>query len=149
MGRYINWDDVVDRYPEVNTLGGADEIGSAYIAYAETFVDGMLASHFTPPFSDNNLTVKDLAIDCVFFRAARFKNENATEVKSDFFSKIKMLKGGDLSMVTDSGDVIAIGAQSVSAFSTTQSYHSSFGIDEAVNWQVDSSHIDDVQDSRL
>ena len=148
MGRYINWSDVVDRYPEINTRGGAAVISSTYIVYAESFVEGMLNSHFTPPFSNNNQTIKDLAIDCVFWRAARFKDENAIQVKSDFYSVISMLKDGKMSMVTDEGLILAAGNGSI-GYSTTQSYHSSFGMDEPINWRVDSSHVSDLAGTRL
>lgn len=148
MGRYIDWSDVVDRYPEIASRGGAGVISSAYIVYAETFVDGMLASHFTPPFSTNNQTVRDLSIDCVFWRAARFKDENAIQVKSDFYSVINMLKDGKMSMATVSGSIIAARNGSI-GFSTTQSYHSSFDMGESEHWRVDSSHISDIAGAKL
>jgi hypothetical protein len=47
MGRYIDWSDALDRYPELNTLGGADELSSSYIVYSEAFVDSVLKSHWT------------------------------------------------------------------------------------------------------
>lgn len=148
MGRYIEWDDVVNRYPEIDTLGGSDEISSTYIVYAEAMVDGLLNSHFTPPFSNNNMTVKDLSIDCVFWRAARFKDDNATEVRSAFFETIMMLKDGKLDMVDESGNTISADANP-GIYSTTQSYHTSFGMDDPKYWRVDSGHMADVADSRL
>jgi len=82
MGRYIDWNDVIDRYPTLNTLGGADELSSSYIVYSEAFVDGVLANHYTIPFSSNNMIIRDLCIDQVYWRAARFKLDDATGVKS-------------------------------------------------------------------
>ncbi len=148
MGRYIDWSDVVDRYPEINTRGGASAISSTYIVFAESFVDGMLHSHFTPPFSSNNQTVRDLSIDCVFWRAARFKDDNAIQVKSDFYSVIDMLKEGKMSMTTASGEIIAARNGSI-GFSTTQSYHPSFDVGEPEHWRVDSSHISDIAGTKL
>lgn len=148
MGRYINWSDVIDRYPEIESLGGSDVISSTYIVYAESFVDGLLQSHFTPPFSNNNVTVRDLSIDCVYWRAGRFKLENATEVKSGFFETIDLLKNGHLPMVDTDGNVIPGFEANPGIYSSTQSYHSSFGMDDPINWRISSDHMSDVQDSR-
>lgn len=148
MGRYIDWEDVVDRYPEIETLGGADQVSSTYIVHAEGFVDAMLGSHFTPPFSSNNLTVKDLSIDCVYWRAGRLKLDDASTVREEFFETIKMLKDGTQQMVDASGNILSISKNS-GVYSTTQSYHTSFGVDIPEYYQVSSDHMSDVEDSRL
>lgn len=148
MGRYIEWDDVVDRYPELNTLGGADELGPAYIDYAESFVDGLLSDKYTVPFSNNNMVIRDLAIDYVYYRAARFKFEDAASVQSAFFGVIAMIKNGDLNMVDTSGEVITGIEKIMGIYSTTESYHTAFGIDDPINWRISSDQMSDVQDSR-
>lgn len=136
MGRYIEWDDVIDRYPELNSLGGSDEISSAYIVYAEAFTDGMLTSHFTPPFSNNNMVVKDLCIDYTYWRAARFKLDDAVAVKSSYFETIMLLKKGQMSMIDDTG--VETGAKAkLGVHSTTESFHSSFGMDIPERWHID------------
>lgn len=147
MGRYIEWDDVIDRYPEINTLGGADELSSTYIVYAESFVDGLLKSRFTIPFSSNNMVVKDLCIDCVFWRAGRFKLDNAAEVREQFFETVNLLRSGDLAMVDVSGNALG-GDINPGVFSTTQSYSSSFGMDDPENWQIDEDIKDYYADDR-
>lgn len=147
MGRYINWDDVVDRYPEIDTLGDSGAVTSTYIVYAEAYTDGMLQSHFTPPFSSNNVVVRDLTIDCVYWRAGRHTLENAETVREEYFETIKMLKTGDLNMLDESGNQAGIRTGSA-IYSTTASYHSSFGIDDPTNYMVDSGAIVDIQDAR-
>jgi len=137
MGRYINWGDVVDRYPVINTLGGSDEFEETHIQFAETFIDGLLASHFTPPFSDNNMTVRDLVIDNVFYRAGKFKLDNTEQVWSDTLYTIELLKKGASAMISTSGEVLSLRSTGA-IYSSTQSYHSSFGIDDPINWSIDS-----------
>jgi hypothetical protein len=132
MGRYIQWDDVIDRYPEINTLGGSDEVSSTYIVYAESFVDSILKSHWTPPFSDNNMVVKDLTIDWTYFRAARFKLENAIDVK----------------MIDETGAEIPGVNAGGAVYSNTQSYSTSFGMDDPINWEIDEDQIDDEATKR-
>jgi len=143
MGRYINWDDVVDRYPELNTLGGADELSSSYIVYSEAFVDGALANNYTIPFSNNNMIIRDLSIDYCYWRAARFKFEDATSVKSAFFETIKMIKDGNVVMIDDAGTVIEQTKKQIGIYSSTQSYHSSFGMHPPEEYHISEDNIDD------
>ena len=137
MGRYIEWDDVVSRYPALDTLGGSDEFETTHIQYAEVFIDGMLASHFTPPFSNNNMTVRDLVIDNVYYRAGKFKLDDAEQVWSDTLYTISLLKSGDSAMISTSGDMLGLRSGGA-IYSSTQSYHSSFGIDDPIDWEIDS-----------
>ncbi len=146
MGRYINWEDVIDRYRELNTLGGADELSSSYIVYAEAFVDGVLANHYTVPFSNNNMIVKDLAIDYCYWRAARFKFEDATAVKSAFFDTVGLIKDGQLVMIDQAGTIIEQVKKKIGLHSTTESYHSAFGLRGDVEWHIDEDQISDERD---
>ncbi len=146
MGRYINWDDVIDRYPELDTLGGADELSSSYIVYAESFVDGVLANNYTIPFSNNNMIIKDLAIDYCYWRAARFKFEDATSVKSAFFETVEMVKDGQVVMIDEAGNIIEQIKKKIGLHSTTESYHSAFGIRQSEEWHIDEDQMADERD---
>ncbi len=143
MGRYIEWDDVIDRYPELNTLGGADELSSSYIVYSEAFVDGVLANHYTIPFSNNNMIIRDLSIDYCYWRAARFKFDDATAVKSAFFDTVGMIKNGQVVMIDDAGTIIEQTKKKIGLFSTTESYHSAFGMRPETEWHIDQDQITD------
>lgn len=147
MGRYIDWEDVINRYPELNTLGGADELSSSYIVYSEAFVDGSLSTHFTPPFSNNNMIVRDLTIDMCYWRAARFKLDDAVQVKSSFFETIGLLKDGQINMFDEAGTLIPSLDKSF-VYSNTQSYHSAFGMDPVEDWTIDEDQIIDDSDKR-
>lgn len=148
MGRYIDWDDVVDRYPSIDTIGGADTVSSTYVVYAESFLDSILSTHFATPFSQEVMMIKDLAIDCVFWRAAQFKLDNAIEVKSNFFETIKLLKDGQMIMVDVNGNEIEASASISGYWSSTQSYTPAFGMDDPVDWEVDPDWVQDDRDSR-
>jgi hypothetical protein len=149
MGRYIDWEDVIDRYPELNTLGGSDQLSSAYIVYSEAFVDGVLANHYTIPFSNNNMIIRDLSIDYCYWRAARFKFDDATQVKSSFFETIDMIKKGHVQMIDEAGTLIPQVKQKIGLFSTTQSYHSSFGMHPEEEWKIDEDNITDDRERSL
>ena len=143
MGRYIEWDDVIDRYPELNTLGGADQLSSSYIVYSEAFVDGVLANNYTIPFSNNNMIIRDLSIDYCYWRAARFKFDDAVQVKSAFFETVKMIKNGNIQMIDDSGTFIDQTKKKVGIYSSTQSYHSAFGMNPDIEWHISENQIED------
>lgn len=147
MGKYIEWDDVVDRYPELESLGGADELAPVFIQFAEANTEALLRGFYTIPFSSNNITVKDLCIDCAFWRAGRLKLDDAVEVKSEYYEQISMIKNGMMAMVDSAGNEVE-GLSNPTAFSTTQSYHSSFGMDDPIEWLVDWDRIEDDMDSR-
>jgi len=149
MCRYIEWDDVVDRYPVLNTIGGADEISSAYIVYAEAMTEGLLARKYTVPFSNNNMTVKNLAIDYTYWMAARFKLDDAVAVYSSYHGTIRMLQKDQMDMIIDDGTLLSGTRKNSGIYSSTQSYHSAFGVDDPINWRIDSSQMSDMQDSRL
>ena len=149
MGRYINWEDVIDRYPELETIGGADQISSSYIVYAESFLDSSLASHFATPFSQEIMIVKDLAIDYTFWRAGRFKLENAAEVGSLVAGTINELKNGHMIMTDNDGNEIPAVQIVGGIWSSTQSYTPAFGMDEPVDWGVDSDQIETTRNARL
>jgi len=149
MGRYIDWEDVIDRYPVLNTVGGADEVSSTYIVYAEAMTEGLLASKYTVPFSNNNMTVKNLAIDYTYWMAARFKLEDAVAVYSSYYGTIRMLKKDQMEMILDDGTLVTGARKNSGIYSSTQSYHSAFGIDDPINWRVDSDQMDASQDARL
>ena len=116
------------------------------IVYSEAFVDGVLANHYTIPFSNNNMIIRDLTIDYCYWRAARFKFEDATQVKSAFFDTVKMIKNGHVQMIDEAGNIIPQVKQAVGLFSNTMSYHSSFGMNDPIEWHIDESNITDDRD---
>lgn len=147
MGRYINWDDVVGRYPRIGDIGGSNMVGSAYIVYAEAEIDGRLTSH-TSPFSSNNLTIKDLCIDLTYAKAISPANdEKAKEIRGILDERIERLNNNQESMITDSGDSLSgdIGI----AWSETENYNTTFNADDAINYEVDSSKLYDIEQDRL
>lgn len=148
MGRYIEWDDVIDRYPVLNTIGGTDEISSAFIVYAEAITDGFLGTKYTVPFSSNNMTVKYLSIDYTYWMAARFKLEDAVAVYSSYFETIRLLKDDQMEMVDATGTVIPEIRKNSGIWSSTQSYHPTFGMDTPKDWSIDEDDIDDTKLSR-
>ncbi len=141
MGRYIGWDDVVGRYRELGKEQGADEISSAHIYYAEQDVDGYLGSIYAAPFSVNNVTAQDLAIDFTYVRMSRrTKPKDAEAVFSALMKRIEALRAGTMGMVTTSGDLLSL--SSLGALdSTTMDYKPVFSLVEPEIMHADSSQL--------
>jgi len=148
MGLYIDWNDLVSRYSSASTKGGgADEISSSHIIYAENELNGRLAPKFTVPFSSNNLTAKDLSIDLTYLRIGNLNSDNYTKLKDSIDERINRLLAGEENMVDVDGNEIA---QSVGGtlYSSTQNYTPTFGFGNTEDFVVDPDLIEDEDASR-
>ena len=83
MGRYCTSSDCIARYNRLSKIDSAQtEIDSHFISFAENELDGLLSPKFTVPFSSNNVTAKDLAIDLTYLRAGNLKFEERNSFKT-------------------------------------------------------------------
>lgn len=142
MGRYITWSgDVLARYPGLATISDSYAAqDSAFVFYAESELDGRLAGWFATPFSGNNLTARDLAIDLTYLKAVQPNDEARTApVRQRLEAAIADLIEGRATMVTDSGDALASAGEPV--YSTTMGYHPVFGMGGAEAFAVDSQQL--------
>lgn len=148
MGRYAEWNDVVEVYPQVGRGKGADEVNSIHLYYAENQLDGLLASHFTVPFSNNNVTVKELAIDLTAIRLGRFKDKDAETAKKDLFERIERLKNGEEAMLVSIGGTLVAMYRTETAWSSTQDYTPTFGVGDSPEFIVSSAQRLDEENNR-
>lgn len=146
MGRYIEWDDVVLRYPNAGRSGGSSEVGSVHITYAEAYLESRFSGYFTIPFSSNNLTAKDLSIDLTYLRIGNFGQKDRKIFRDEIEDRIKQIKLGNDQMITNSGD--SLGSVGEAVYSPHQNYHPVFGMDDEFMFDVDSSQLIDEEDAR-
>jgi len=147
MGRYIEFDDVIKRYRRVDTKGGADEV-DPLIVFAENMLDGMLGSHFVVPFSSNNATARDLAIDVTYWYCIRFTDEKKAEKVMNYLKGITdKLRDGKVQMMTDSQEVINA-SNGGAVYSNTKDFTPIFDVDQTINHGVDSDRIDEIEADR-
>jgi phage gp36-like protein len=142
MGRYITWADVSNKYGDFAKGGGALESGSYWIPQAEAEVDGRLAVKYSVPFSPAPDIVKDLSIDLAYCKATL--RQEGTKVKEYVDQRFKDIIAGTLVLTTSAGVVQTSGGTAWAS----NSYHSSFGLDNEVNWRVDSNAVYDLQSAR-
>ncbi len=143
MGRYIDWSHVVGRYKDAATLAEASNTGSYWLNMAEYEIDGALGARYTVPFSPAPLQVQDLCIDLTYFKMTVGK-ATKKDLKKYIDERIAGLIDGTIVLVTSAGNIQG----DPNAAWSENSYHTSFGPDDPVNFRVDSNWITDVQDLR-
>jgi hypothetical protein len=148
MGKYIDWGDVVDRHPVMANVGDAIKMESTHILPAENEVDARLAPAYTVPFSSNNATAADLAIQLVYLRAGFLKEDNWTNYKGYIDERFERLLDGSEAMLTSSGDVISSQDATV-AYHTHEGYKPVFDLTDAIDQEVDPDLVDAEDGKRL
>lgn len=133
----ISWADVNARYPETAKIADATQADSSWVLYGIAELESKLSANYATPFSLNNLTAKDLAIDLVYAKVYRYKDPKKAEAVIKYTdSQIAKLNNGQMAMITTSGDVlISVGG---AVYSTTENYHPVFGV-SPTEWSVVSS----------
>lgn len=146
MGRYIDWSHVVGRYKDAVKLFDSTNAGSFFIPHAEAEVDGRLAVRYAVPFTNTPtppLLVQDLAIDVAYYKL--IVNKKAKEaLQQSIEDRFKGLINGTI-LITDANG--PIGTAPNTAW-YENSYHTSFGMDNAINWRVSSEAQEEVQNER-
>jgi hypothetical protein len=143
MGRYINWADVANAYPDWAKAVSANTVSELWVPRAEDYVDGRLAAAgYSVPFTPTPGLVRDLCIDVAYWKLAfaSDKGEKLGKILEDTF---KAITDGDLVITNSAGSFV-----SEKAWSTHQSYPTQFGVDNPVNWEVSSAWAEDNQEAR-
>lgn len=143
----INWKDINDRYPETLKLADATQADSSWVPFAIAELHARLSPGFTVPFSDNNMTAKDLAIDLTYAKYYRFKDvEKADAVLTYVGAQIDMLLNGSQKMITSSGDTLASVGGTIEV--TGADHHPVFGVSPTEYSVVSSAEIETEQNDR-
>lgn len=141
MGRYINWADITNRYPDATKIGGAADVSSAWIFGAEADLDSRLGSKFTVPFSPVPDVIKDLCIDLAYYRMV-MRQKGSEPIGKLVDTRIAGMLNGT---------IVVAGAPETSGSAlayVSNSYHSAFGPDSEVNWQVSTEWVQAAQEER-
>ncbi len=143
MGRYIDWGLVVGRYKDEGTVAEATGTGSYFLNMAEYEIDGALGARYTVPFSPAPLQVQDLCIDLTYYKMTVGKSTKK-DLKMYVYERIAGLIDGTIVLVTSAGNLQG----EPNAAWCENSYHTSFGPDDPVNFQIDSNWVQDIQNAR-
>lgn len=147
MPPLIDWSDITRRYPETAKFAEATQVDSSWVPFAIAELHARLSPGFTVPFSDNNMTAKDLAIDLTYAKMYRFKDvEKADSVMTYVGAQIDMLLVGRLQMITTSAGTLAATGGTITL--TGADNHPIFGIGPTEYSVVSSAEIRAEQNDR-
>lgn len=149
MGRYTNTDTVLGRFPRAKDKG-VTAVESNYVFFAEAEIDALLSPYFTTPFSSDNITAKDLATELTVQRLYMDSHpKEANERRKAFDKKIEALISGEMAMISSGGIITAeTEGEGETLFSTTEDYHSAFGVGDIEDFEFDDTQVDDEDDDR-
>lgn len=146
MARYIQWNDVTDRYADAaKHAAGAESMKTNYINGAEDEVDARCAVRYTTPFTPVPGIIRDLCVDLAYFKlTVKQRDPDEDSLKKYIDERFEGILNGTI-LLTTSGTVL--GAQE-QAWSSGQDFSSSFGVDDVTNWSVSSNWQQDFEDRR-
>ena len=150
---YITYAEVIIRYPIIATwTNSQSEVENDLIFYAERELNSRLASHFSVPFSGSHPTIKDIAMDLVYYKALYTKDPaKAKEIKDAVIGRIEDIKEGKEYIVTDSYTTIAPDKDIVRPiWSNQMDYHPVHSMLDAEDTltRIDSDYISALEDER-
>lgn len=149
MGIYCDYEDIVNRYKRVVDVGDSALVEDSYLLPAEAELNARLGVAYTVPFSNNNVTAKDLAIDLTYLKVIQYKEiDRADRMMNLLDKRFNALLDGSHQMITTSGDVISPTTQLGAFGSTTEDYHPVFGMDDPEYLRVSSAQLEDEEDAR-
>lgn len=143
MGRYINWNDVANSYPDWAKAASANSVGNLWIPRAEDEVDARLAPKYSVPFTPVPGLVRDLAIDLAYYKLV-FASDKGKALWDSLKERFESILDGSMLLTTSAG-ALGTGER---AWSTHQNYPTHFGVDNDVNWEVSSAWATDNQEAR-
>jgi hypothetical protein len=144
MGRYIDWTDVQNAYPDWAEAVSANTVGNLWIPRAEDYVDGRLAAAgYSVPFAPTPGLVRDLCIDVAYWKLA-FASEKGEKLGKILEDTFQSIHDGEI-VITNSAGTLGTAER---AWSTHQDYPTQFGVDSDLNWSVSSAWALDQQEAR-
>ena len=139
---YADYYALIARYRVVETLGGAKEVNSSWIHYAEKAVEAKLAKGFTIPFAGSHPTIVDLVLDEAYRRILLTREPAQAQALSDEIEKkVGLLLEGTETIATGSGT--AIFADTDGIYHTNQAYKPTFDMRDARYQRIDPDRLDD------
>lgn len=145
---YATYNEIIARYPAAADIGEAS-VNSNFLFFAENEINGLLGRHFTAPFSDNNITVKDLTIELSLIRIYTHTSPSEAKRRRDIFDKkiSNLIEGEEVMLLTDGSQITSSVGGTV--YSTTSGYTPIFGFSEIEDSEIDPDLLDDEEDARL
>lgn len=116
---YATYEEFNTRY---TTKIDAVEVRSHFLPFASAQLDAMLAPWFTVPFSSNNLTAKDVALDLTYLLILQRSKEagDRKDLAQRIEARIHSLRDGREAMLTTSGEALVAAHTTDEVWSNTR-----------------------------
>lgn len=121
---YATYDDLILRYPAAAKWAATPaEVSSGMLHYAENQLNGLLATHFTVPFSGSHPTIVDLTIDLAYVKGMFTRDQKGAKAVWDhIMERISNIKAGKEFIYTSSGTTIYATGGGGDVWSSTEDY---------------------------
>ncbi len=155
---YATIDDVFGRYKPINTMVGEGsydvtsvQVGSVFVADAESFVDAYLGAKYVVPLVFVPPVITQITSDLAIFNMVVEKQPNVPDhMQARYDRSVTMLerfRDGDM-VLTGSVTTVSTGDQEV--WSSNQEFHSTFSpVLNELDQAADRDWIEDERDDRV
>jgi Protein of unknown function (DUF1320) len=132
---YFSFEDLANKYPKLATDYQAQNVNSFWGPIACADVDALIGAKYSVPFTPTPLFVKNLAIDLCYWEMT-YKEQDQTILKDYIDERVTGVLNGTITLTDPtSGGVIS---PAPTVFLTTSGTLTSFGMDNPINFGVDS-----------
>ena len=146
MGRYIDWSDVVAKYPDVAKLNDANELEDMYVPAAEGYIQGSLSSKYSDELLLQSFLVKSLMVDQVYKDIQTTRQPKKAEaLYKSIENTIKAIVTKRKLLVDSGGNILSYDRSVV--WSNTKDYTPVFGMSSTEDSIVDPDQLDDESDA--
>jgi hypothetical protein len=148
MGRFIDWSNVVAKYPDVSKLNGASELEDAYIPDAENFIQGSLAAKYSNEVLLQSQLVKGLMVDQVYRDIQLTRQPKKAEALGKAIAKtVDNILNKKVVLVSSSGEILSHDRSPI--WSSTENYTPVFGMSDYEDSFIDPDQLESELDSKL
>lgn len=135
-------------FTQVYSVKGVSEaeISSVWLPHGALRVNEALGGPFATPFSDDNVTARDLSIRFAYLGilVRTHRQDDSAELRDELSRRITDIRRGNTPMITDSGDTLFVSEARNDAWSSTQDFKPTFDMRDAIEQRVDPDLIDDL-----
>lgn len=132
---YFTTEELTGIYPSLAKDFDSTKVNCLWAPIACADIDGLIGTKYSVPFTPTPLFVKSLAIDLCYWKMT-YKEVDQTLLKAYIDERVKGVLNGTITL-TSPVDGAAI-APAPNVFMTTSGTLTSFGMDNPVNFGVDS-----------
>lgn len=142
---YFIWEDLTGKYPKLANDFQATAVNCTWAPLACADVDALIGAKYTVPFTPTPLFVKNLAMDMCYWQMT-YKEQDQALLKDYIDERVAGVLNGTITLTNPTTGAAITPAANV--FLTTSGTNTSFGMDNPINFNVDSMWRQSFQNER-